>query len=277
MPDWSNPLHLDLHIHTTCSDGTCTPEEVAVQARRVGLHAIAITDHDTVAGIARARRAGEALGLRVISGIELSCSLGASDMHLLGYGIDEGHPAIAAMTGRMGTLRRERLATIVRRLQDLGVAITVDDVQVPEGNAAVGRPHVAEALVRLGVVRYQQEAFSRFLADGAPAYVPSRGPDVTEAIAAVQGAGGCSVWAHPSLEDARRFAELEQMGLEGIEVLRPNLAPTTSSALEHAARDAGLVVSGGSDWHGGNPPLGSWYVTHRHVGALLGRLGVPVD
>ena len=203
--------------------------------------------------------------------------LGASDMHLLGYGIDETHPAMAAMTSRMGALRQERVATIVGRLNALGVAITRDDIQVPLGNAAVGRPHVAEAMVRLGVVRYQQEAFSRFLGDGGPAYVPSRGPDVTVAMAAVKEAGGCSVWAHPSLEDARRFAELEQIGLEGIEVLRPNLAPTTSSALEHAAREAGLVVSGGSDWHGGNPPLGSWYVTHRHVGALLERLGVSVD
>jgi hypothetical protein len=133
---------------------------------------------------------------------------------------------------------------------------------------------VAEALVRLGVVSRPQEAFDRFLGAGQPAYVPAFGPAVESAIAAVHEAGGCAVWAHPSLQDARRFGDLASLGLDGIEVLRPNVSPTSSSALEHAAREAGLLVSGGSDWHGGNPALGSWYVTDRHVGALLERLGI---
>jgi predicted metal-dependent phosphoesterase TrpH len=270
-------VHLDLHVHTTCSDGQLAPEAVAAQAHRAGLHAIAVTDHDTTAGVARAVEAGARLGLRVIPGVELSCSMGDDEMHLLGYGVDPGHPALASVTGQMGSLRRARIGTIVEKLCALGVAITVEDVQTPEGNASVGRPHVAEALVRIGAVRHTQEAFSRYLADGGPACVPSRGPDVGTAIAAVREAGGCSVWAHPGLDDARNFARLRAMGLDGAEVLRPSLAPVTSSALEHAARDAGLVVSGGSDWHGGNPPLGSWYVTHRHVGALLERLGIGVD
>lgn len=270
-------MHLDLHIHTTCSDGLAPPEAVAEQARRTGLHAIAITDHDTTVGVARARAAGEALGLLVIAGTELSCSRAGRDMHLLGYGIDPDHPALAAVTARLGLLRRERVGTIVERLNALGVAITVEDVRAPLGNASIGRPHVAEALVRLGAVRHAPEAFSRYLADGGPAHVPSRGPDVAEAITAIHDAGGLSVWAHPALEEMPRFAALKELGLDGVEVLRPGLAPTSSSALEHAAREAGLVVSGGSDWHGGSPPLGSWYVTHRHVGALLERLGVTVD
>ncbi|HEY2804307.1 MAG TPA: PHP domain-containing protein [Gemmatimonadales bacterium] len=270
-------MHLDLHIHTTCSDGLLAPEAVAAQAHRAGLHAIAITDHDTVAGVARAAAAAEPLGLMVIAGTELSCSRGARDMHLLGYGVDPEHPALAEITGRLGLLRRERIGTIVARLVKLGVTIRVEDVRAPEGNASIGRPHVAEAMVRLGVVRHTQEAFSRYLADGGPAYIPSRGPAVQDAIAAIHAAGGISVWAHPSLDETARFAELAELGLDGVEVLRPGLAPTSSSALEHAARDAGLVVSGGSDWHGGTPPLGSWYVTHRHVGALLERLGVTID
>ena len=277
MPDWSNPLHLDLHMHTTCSDGTLSPEAVAAQARRAGLHAIAITDHDTTAGVERARAAGTEVGLLVIAGTELSVSFEGRDLHLLGYGIAPDDPAIGAVTAKMSGLRRERVRVIVERLQGLGVAISVDDVIAPEGNASIGRPHVAEAMVRLGAVRHIQEAFSRFLGDGAPACVPSRGPDVADAMAAIRSAGGVSVWAHPSLEDARLFPRLAALGLDGAEVLRPNVAPITSSALEHAARDAGLVVSGGSDWHGGNPPLGSWYVTHRHVAALLERLGLPLD
>jgi len=270
-------VHLDLHVHTTRSDGLLAPEVVVAQARRAGLHAIAITDHDTTSGVGTAQEAGAEVGLRVIAGTELSCNVEGEEMHLLGYGIDPGHPSIARITGQLGILRRARIGTIVERLCSLGVAIRVEDVRTPEGNASVGRPHVAEAMVRLGVVRHFQEAFSRFLADGGPAYVPSRGPDVEGAIAAIHEAGGCAVWAHPDLDDAKRFPKLRAMGLDGAEVLRPNVAPVTSSALEHAARDAGLVVSGGSDWHGGNPPLGSWYVTHRHVGALLERLGIPLD
>ena len=270
-------MHLDLHIHTTCSDGSLAPEAVVAQAARAGLHAIAVTDHDTTAGVERARAAAAGLGLRVIPATELSCSWNGREIHLLGYGIAPGHPSLVAVTSRMGALRRERVVAMVDRLRGLGVALEVEDVQAPADNASIGRPHVAEALVRRGVVRHIQEAFSRFLADGGPAWVPSRGPDVAEAMTAVAEAGGCSVWAHPSLEDAREFGRLRAAGLEGAEVLRPNLAPTTSSALEHAAREAGLVVSGGSDWHGGNPPLGSWYVTHRHVAALLERLAIPVD
>jgi predicted metal-dependent phosphoesterase TrpH len=270
-------LHLDLHLHTTCSDGHLSPEAVVAQAHRAGLHAIAVTDHDTTAGVGRATLAAAPLGLRVIAGTELSCSNEGEEMHLLAYGIEPDHPAIAGVTGRLGALRRARVGVIVDRLNALGVAISVDDVLTPDGNASVGRPHVAEAMVRKGAVRHTQEAFSRYIGDGAPAYVPSRGPDVAEAIEAVRDAGGISVWAHPRIDDAKQFARLRKMGLGGAEVLRPNLAPVTSSALEHAARDAGLVVSGGSDWHGGNPPLGSWYVTHRHVGALLERLGITMD
>jgi predicted metal-dependent phosphoesterase TrpH len=277
MPDRSNPLHLDLHLHTTCSDGSCGPEDVVERARRAGLHAIAVTDHDTTAGVARAAAASAAAGVLVISGIELSCTYAGKELHLLGYGMEPEHPALAAVTARRAVMRRERLGEIVERLNGLGVAIRAEDVRTPEGNVMVGRPHLAEALVRLGAVRHVQEAFSRYIGDGAPAAVPSRGPVVRDAIAAVHEAGGCAVWAHPSLEDARAFPALRAEGLDGAEVLRPSLAPTASSALEHAARDCGMVVSGGSDWHGGSPPLGSWYVTHRHVRALLARLGIPTE
>jgi predicted metal-dependent phosphoesterase TrpH len=270
-------LHLDLHLHTTCSDGHLAPEAVVAQAVRAGLHAIAVTDHDTTAGVGRALLAAAPTGLRVIPGVELSVSCEGDEMHLLAYGIDPDHAAIAGVTERLGSLRRARIGVIVEKLTALGVAITVEDVQTPLGNTSIGRPHVAEAMVRMGSVRHIQEAFSRFIGDGAPAYVPSRGPDVVEAIDAVHEAGGVSVWAHPRIDDAKRFAKLKAMGLDGAEVLRPNLAPVTSSALEHSARDAGLFVTGGSDWHGGNPPLGSWYVTHRHVSALLERLGIPID
>jgi hypothetical protein len=274
MPDRINPVHLDLHLHTTCSDGSQPPEAVVALARRAGLHAIAVTDHDTTAGVAAAREAGVVAGVAVIAGIELSCEFDGEELHLLGYGIDSDHPGLRAVTDRRAVLRRERAAEIVERLRALGVRITADDIRVPAANVSVGRPHVAEALVRLGVVRSIQEAFTRFLGDGGPAAVPSRGPQVGDAIAAVAAAGGVSVWAHPALEDTVHFARLRALGLDGVEALRPSLTPITSSALEVAGREAGLLVSGGSDWHGGPPALGTFYVTDRHVPALLERLGV---
>ena len=252
------------------------PEALPEAARRGGLHAFALTDHDTASGVRAAQAASRALGVLVIAGTELTCDMDGREVHLLGYGIDPDDDGLAQLSQRRAAARRERLAAIVERLQRLGVAVGIEDVVVPPGNAAPGRPHVAEALVRRGVVRTIQEAFNRFLADGAPAFVPPGGTPVADAIAAVSAAGGCSVWAHPSLEDVPRFARLRDVGLEGIETLRPGVAPTVSLALEQGARECGLVVSGGSDWHGGPSVLGTWFVTERHVRGLLDRLGVAV-
>lgn len=266
-------MRLDLHLHTTCSDGLRSPEDAAALAARAGLGLIAVTDHDTTAGVARARARSPELDLTVIAGIEISATFAGADLHLLGLGVTPEHPAMTGVMGRLQARRRARVGEIVARLRKLGIAIAVDDVRPPEGNAAVGRPHVAQALVRLGVVRQPQEAFDRFIGAGAPAYVAGGGPEVTEAIALVHEAGGVSVWAHPSAEDAKHFAALGEAGLDGAETLRPNLTGAAANALDRAARAAGLLVSGGSDWHGGNPALGNWYVTERRVGPLLERLG----
>lgn len=269
-------MRLDLHLHTTCSDGLLTPRELVAAANAGGLDVIAVTDHDTAAGIEPARAAArEAGGVRIIAGAELTCSLDGEEVHLLGYGIDPSHPAIATFAARGADLRRERLAAMVARLNALGVRLGVEDVEVEPDCRSIGRPHLARALVGRGVVPTFQDAFTCFLTDGGPAWIPSRGPDVQEGIAAVSAAGGVPVWAHPALEDARRFARLRTAGLVGVETLRPRSEPAESLALEHAAREAGLLCTGGSDWHGAPPALGSWYVTERHVGELLSRLGVP--
>jgi len=269
------PLRVDLHIHTTCSDGSLAPPELPAAARAGGLDVVAVTDHDTAAGVEPAQRAAAAAGgPLVVAGIELTCSLDGEEVHLLGYGIAPGHAAVLAFAERGAALRRARLAAMVERLNALGVRIGVEDVRCPPGCASVGRPHLARALVARGAVPGFQEAFARFLSDGGPAWVPSRGPDVAEGIAAVRAAGGVSVWAHPALPDGRNFGRLRDLGLDGVETLRPRLEPSESLALEHAAREAGLLFAGGSDWHGAPPPLGGWYVTERHVGELLGRLRV---
>lgn len=269
-------MRLDLHIHTSCSDGLSDPATVVEAARRGALDLIAITDHDTLAGVAAADAAARRLGgIRVLPAIELTCVFRGTDLHLLGYGVNPGDPALSALAAGVAVRRRARIGEIVGRLNALGVEITEADVVVPPGNAAPGRPHVAQALVRLGRVGGVQEAFSRWLADGGPAYVPSRGPDVAEGIRTVLGAGGCPVWAHPPLRDTRYFEELKQAGLVGVEALRPQQQPAESAMVEHAARAAGLVVTGGSDWHGGaRSTLGSWYVTEKHVAGFLEYLGI---
>lgn len=237
---------------------------------------IAITDHDTAAGVEPARLAAARPGpLRVIAGIELSCTSDGADLHLLGYGVDPAHPGLVAAAAALASQRRERVAEIIARLGTLGVAIGVPDVVTPEGNAAVGRPHVAAALVRLGAVTTVPEAFGRWLRDGGPAHVPHRGPSPEEGIRTVREAGGLSVWAHPAPEDTRRFADLRALGLDGVEALRPSLSPASSAAMAQAARAAELFITGGSDWHGSaRPALGSWYVTEKHVSELLARLGI---
>lgn len=267
-------MHLDLHLHTSCSDGLVPPAETVAAARRAGLDVIAITDHDTLAGVAPAAAAAEQLGgIRVIPAVELSCSQGGVDFHLLGYNVDPADAGLGALTSGMGERRRGRAGEIVARLRTLGVAISPDDVAVPADNTAVGRPHIAQALVRLGKVSTVQEAFTRWLADGGPAYVPSAGPAVEDGIRIVLAAGGVPVWAHPSQSDARAFGRLKETGLAGVEALRPSQPPAESAAIEHAARAVGLVITGGSDWHGTRPALGSWFVTDKHVAPFLRRIG----
>ncbi len=269
-------MHLDLHVHSTCSDGALAPADVVSTARRAGLGMIAIADHDTTAGVLPARRQAAALGgIGVIAAAEITCYLGAAELHLLACAVREGDGGIAALAERAAAARRERLAAMVARLQELGVGIAASDVRAEPECVSVGRMHVARALVRVGAAGSISDAFTRFIGDRAPAFVPRSGPDVSEAIATVVAAGGCPVWAHPSLEDARHFGSLKERGLEGIEALRPSVDPVSSVALEQDARDAGLLVTGGSDWHGGTrPALGSWFVTERHVGPFLERIGV---
>ncbi len=268
-------MHLDLHLHSTCSDGALAPAAVVAAARSAGLGMIALADHDTTAGIAAARAAaGEGPG--VLAAIEITCRRDGNEVHLLGYGFRLDDAGLAALTAAAGRARRERIGEIVERLRALGVAIEPADVTCEPECAAVGRMHVARALVRLGRASSLTEAFGRYIGDGRPAYVPGRGPPVAEAIGVVSRAGGLAVWAHPALEDAAHFPGLAECGLAGIEALRPSLDPHASVELEQAARAAGLLVTGGSDWHGApRPALGSWFVTERHVGAFLQRLGVP--
>jgi 3',5'-nucleoside bisphosphate phosphatase len=241
---------VDLHMHSTASDGSRSPTDVVRAARRAELSAIALTDHDTVSGLDEARAAGAELGIRIVNGVELSAVEGESETHLLGLHLqdtavlDRGLAELREMRGR-------RAATIVERLQALGVQITLDDVLLQSREGAIGRPHVARALVADGWASDQRDAFDRYLGAGRPAYVAKDQLGMREAIAMVHAAGGLAVLAHPGAAGTReRLESLAALGMDGVEVKHPSHSSADTQRLRALAEQLGLICSGGSDWHG---------------------------
>lgn len=241
---------VDLHTHSTASDGAFAPADVVAHAARAKLSALALTDHDTVAGVAAARAAGESLGVRIIAGVELSAIDGEREIHILGLLLVR--PEV--IEGELAAFRDTRLTRaeqMVARLNALAVPVTMAAVLDEAGEGAVGRPHVARAIVRGGWVRDQREAFDRFLGAGRPAFVEKHRLLVGDAIRLVHDAGGIAVVAHPGGEGTRaRLEPLVALGLDGVEVRHPGHSGEDSARLGALADHFGLVPSGGSDWHG---------------------------
>ena len=241
---------VDLHMHSTASDGSRAPRDVVQAARAARLAAIALTDHDTVAGVAEAQQAGAELGVRVIAGVELSAVEGDEETHVLGLHLED----VDEMQERLESLREMRVTRaerIVTRLNELGVSITMDEVLEQAAGGAVGRPHVARVLIAHGWVGDFREAFDRYLAFGRPAYVGKDRLPMAEAIAVIHRAGGLAVLAHPGENGRRdRLAALAALGLDGVEVRHPGHSPDATRSLAAVADLLGLVPSGGSDWHG---------------------------
>lgn len=242
----------DLHIHTTASDGTYSPAQIVELGRRAGLAALAVTDHDTTAGIAAALEAARETRLEVIPGVEITTEFRGRELHLLAYFIALSDAALQSALASIRASRRERFAAMLQRLRELGVSVE-DDGQhrTPD---ALGRRHLAELLVRQGVTGSVREAFQRFLHDGGRAVVAKKRLPVAEAIALVRGAGGVAAWAHPVYDDVREgVGELAALGLGAIEVVFPEARPSVSGRLRELALTHGLAVSGGSDCHGPGP------------------------
>lgn len=262
--------HVDLQLHSTASDGLVAPEAIPALAQAAGLTAIALTDHDSIAGIAAATAAAAPLGLRVVPGVELSAVSEGREVHLLGLHIAAG-PGFAARLRDLQGQRVERARAIVRALQRLGVAIDDEDVRREAGAAAVGRPHVAAALVARGVVGDRRAAFDRYLGAGKPAFVPKPEFAARDAIALVHEAGGLAIWAHPGSEGRRdRVASLVRDGLDGVEVKHPSHNAEDQLRLTALVDHFGLVPSGGSDWHGestGRRTLGAMRVPDAWLAA----------
>lgn len=265
---------LDLHLHTTHSDGSCTPTEVVGLAHQANVTALAITDHDITSGISEAIAVGEQYGIEIIPGVEISSIMGNSELHILGYFLDWENSLLNERFKSLRDSRHRRNPQIVDRLQNLGIDITYDEVRALAGSDSVGRPHIARALMDKGVVTSAKEAFDRFLGDGKPAYVPRELPSPTEAIQWIKAARGLAVLAHPTwvkLTDqtlAELILQLKANGLDGVEVYYSTHAARQTREYLSLAQQLGLLVTGGSDFHGLTKP-------DIEVGIGKGSLHIP--
>ncbi|MGZ5415784.1 MAG: PHP domain-containing protein [Nocardioides sp.] len=251
-------MRIDLHAHSDRSDGTDTPAELVRAAHAERVDVLAITDHDTTEGWDEAAVVAEHVGVTLVRGIEVSTRHAGQGVHLLAYLPDPTHPELVDELARVLEGRNDRLPAILDRLRDLGIDIEADDVRRLAGDAAaMGRPHVADALVAHGVVVDRDEAFARFLGPGGPAYVDRYAADLVTMIATVAGAGGVSVIAHPwasrhehgALDEAG-LAHLREQGLAGIEVDHEDHDAAVRDELRGIARNLDLVATGSSDYHG---------------------------
>jgi 3',5'-nucleoside bisphosphate phosphatase len=252
---------IDLHAHTLYSDGSASPSQLMALAHSQGARAVAITDHDTVAGLAEGRAAADERGIEFVNGIEISAEYSPGTMHILGYCIDVESSVLAAELDELRNARNNRNPQIAERLQSLGLDINYDDVARLAGNEVVGRPHFACLMVERGYAQSIQDAFDRFLAKGAPAYVEKARLSPADSIALIHGAGGVAVLAHPyqlklpSFEDVELLiVELAAMGLDGIEAIYSRHSPVERNTYVEMATRHGLLVTGGSDYHGTYKP-----------------------
>lgn len=251
---------IDLHAHTTASDGTFTPIELIEHAKEKGLTAIAVTDHDTTDGLAEAAAAARRHGIEFVPGIELSISYHSGRFHMLGYLIDPENPTLAGRLNQVKENRIKRNQLMAAKMEELGLPVTLEDIIAESGGGQVGRPHMAMAMVKKGLVSTVQEAFDKYLADGAMAHFPKDKITAEEGMALIHAAGGLAVMAHPAslkmdnealLEDLKR---LKAQGLDGIECYYNNHTPERSRELLAMANEVGLVATGGSDFHGAAKP-----------------------
>ncbi|MBR3086091.1 MAG: PHP domain-containing protein [Kiritimatiellae bacterium] len=247
----------DLHVHSNCSDGVQTPEEIVAMAASSGLSAVALTDHDTVDGTAGFLKACKAHpGLVGIAGVELSASSDRGTLHILGLGVDASNEDLLDALRRIRESRDERNLRILSKLNALGFSLTWEEVESLAGGDVIGRPHFARAMISRGWAESTSEVFERYLGKGAPAYVGRFRPSPEEAVALVKGAGGVAAVAHPvswTMEQdvwRQSFGHLATLGLDALECYHPRVGRKAREALLGIAGEIGLLATGGSDYHG---------------------------
>lgn len=269
-------MAVDLHLHSTFSDGSDSPEAIVAEAAGIRLTTIALTDHDTLDGIPRAAVAAAAAGIRFIPGIELSVDWRNQSMHMLVYFLEPGSGPLQDRLEELRRGRSQRNDRIVGLLQGCGLDITMGEVRAEAGGGVIGRPHFAGVLIRKGYVASVQEAFDRYLATGRPAYSPRFKLAAAEAIALARETEAVPVIAHPHTLNLRAegyaagFADLVDLGLGGIEAYYGEYSPELRLSIAGLCERLGIVATGGSDYHGSYKP-------HLSVGTGKGDLRVPDD
>lgn len=269
-PDLRPPTLVDLHTHSTYSDGLLSPAALVREAAARGLRYLGLTDHDTVAGVPEAIAAGAQHGVAIIPGVELSTSLaGGEGVHLLGYFVDIADRALLDGLAAYAAARRERMTRMIERLRFIGAPVDEERIQDIAGHGTMGRPHLARALVEAGHASSVPDAFTRYIGQGKPAYVPRPRIDPRDAIALVRGAGGVAVLAHPFSPGGVEsiLDRLIPSGLRGMEVDYGEYSPEDRDTLRAIAARRGLIATGGSDFHG----------LYGGAGRELGAAPVPVS
>jgi predicted metal-dependent phosphoesterase TrpH len=242
----------DLHVHTTHSDGLFTPEQVIQKAQEKGLAAVGIVDHDTISGIPEALEASKHDSIEVVAGVELSSQYDGRDIHILGYYIELDNPQLLDYLNRFRKERVHRAEKMVKNLNDLGIHISMGEVEEKSGGTSIGRPHLAEVLMEKGFVETFQEAFQRYLGYGSKAYEEKYRINPEEAIALISEANGLSFLAHPGNSMSNEFIfHFIKAGLDGIEIVHPNIPENRTQQLQQLVQSYNLLVCGGSDCHGG--------------------------
>lgn len=267
-------MRADLHAHSTASDGTLAPAELVALAARYGLTHLALTDHDTADGIPEAVEAAASMGIALIPGIELSATAAdGRDVHVLGFFIDHKDPALRAYLSELWAARLKRAERMVSALAQAGVPIGIDGVQELAAGGVIGRSHIARALVAAGHAASVRDAFERLIGRGRPFYVPKTAHPPEDAVGIVRRAGGIAVIAHPGISRIDDLIPpLIEAGVQGIEAYHADHTPEQREHYAHLAALSGLLVTGGTDYHGPdapNPPLGTIELPEGAVEALL--------
>ena len=264
---------VDLHVHTTASDGTLSPEQIVQEAARLGLAGVGLTDHDSILGLAEGMSAGERLGVVVVPGVEISTDYGKQEIHMLGYWMDLDSPEFLAHLDKLRALRIDRGIEMVRKLNEVRVMISMDRVREIAGTGSIGRPHVARAIVEAGYASGMNGAFGKFLVRGAPGYVPRYKLTPNDAIQIIREAGGVAVMAHPGYSKHDEvIPDLVDAGMRGIEVYHTEHSRFQQRHYLKIAQKYKLIATGGTDFHGPDMmkmvPLGNVTVGMDVVEAL---------
>lgn len=265
----------DLHLHTQFSDGTFTPEELVLQAQKNGLACIALTDHDTVEGCARAAIAAAKVDMEFIPGAELTAEHTDVEVHILGYFLDTQNQKLLAEIAKFQTVRQQRIHEMVAAINQLGVPLKVEDVFELANCRSPGRPHVARTMVKKNLVKNLDEAFERFLKKGRPAWVPKSKMSALEGVELIHQAGGLAVMAHPGLNRSDEIIpDLVSAGLDGIECFHTKHSTVMAERYLGFAEKYNLLVTGGSDCHGfskNRPLIGTVKLPYEHVEKLKAK------